>query len=78
MMKTLFEREEVEPDKPDNRGGTPLLLAAFCGHKGVLKILGRDELMREAMTSTRAYRSFVVPVTETVVADGCTRVCSKR
>ena len=38
-MKLLLEREDVNPDSPDNRGKTPLSLAAENGHDGVVKLL---------------------------------------
>jgi len=41
----LLGREEVNPDKPDKWGRTPLLYTAKCGHEGVVKILlGRGEV----------------------------------
>ena len=40
-MKILLGREEVTPDKPDNRGRTPLWYASEGGHEGVVKILLR-------------------------------------
>ena len=38
-MKILLGREEVNPDKPDRFGETPLSLAAYFGHEGVVNIL---------------------------------------
>jgi len=44
-VKILLEREEVNPDEPDNDGQTPLSLAAMNGNEGVVKILlGREEV----------------------------------
>ena len=44
-MKILLGREEVNPDKPDNKGRTPLSFAAKWGREGVVKILlGREEV----------------------------------
>ena len=44
-MKILLEREEVNPNKPDNSGQTPLTYAAKNGHEGVVRILlGREEV----------------------------------
>jgi len=39
VVKILLEREEVNPDKPNNNGRTPLSYAALSGHEGVVKIL---------------------------------------
>ena len=45
VVKILLEREEVNPDKPDSDGRTPLSFAAEDGHEGVVKILlGRGEV----------------------------------
>ena len=44
-MKTLLERDDVNPDKPDNHGETPLRSAAYNGHEGLVKLLlGRDDV----------------------------------
>jgi len=44
-VKILLDQEEVNPDKPDNSGHTPLQSAAWGGHEGVVKILlGREEV----------------------------------
>lgn len=53
-MKILLEwkevnpelgREEINPPKPVNDGGIPLLLATRYGHKGIVKILlGQEEI----------------------------------
>ena len=43
MVKILLEREEVNPDKPDNDGWTPLSYAAARGHEGLVKMLLRRE-----------------------------------
>ena len=43
-MKMLLRRD-INPNKPDKDGKTPLLVAARDGHEGVVKlILGRDEV----------------------------------
>jgi len=39
----LLGREEVNPDKPDNDGQTPLLHAAKQGYEEVVKIIPRRE-----------------------------------
>ena len=47
-MKVLLERHDVNPNKPDIDGRTPLLYAAWNGHEGVVKLLlGRDEVSPE-------------------------------
>ena len=38
-MKILFGREEVDPDKPDNGGQTPLSHATERGHEMVVALL---------------------------------------
>jgi len=42
-VKILLGRDDVNPDKPDNDGRTPLWRAAYCGHEGVVKILLRRD-----------------------------------
>ena len=39
MVKLFLEREEVNPDKLDNGGWTPLLYAVKGGYDGVVKLL---------------------------------------
>ena len=39
MVKILLGRDEVNPDKPDHYGRTPLCCAALNGHEGVVKML---------------------------------------
>jgi len=34
-----LDRKEINPDKPDNEGDTPLLGAAMQGHESVVKLL---------------------------------------
>ena len=41
-MEILLGREEINPDKPDNYGQTPLLYAAKYGREGAVKILLRQ------------------------------------
>ena len=44
-MKILLERDDVDPDKPNNWGQTPLWQAAQGGHEGMVKILlERDDV----------------------------------
>jgi len=44
-VKILLGREVVNPDRPDERGQTPLSFAACSGHDGVVKILlGREDV----------------------------------
>jgi len=38
-VNILLEREEVNPDKPDNYGQTPLSVAAMRDHKEVVALL---------------------------------------
>jgi len=38
-VKILLGREEVNPDKPDLEGQTPLMRAAHCGERGVVALL---------------------------------------
>ena len=42
-MTILLSREEVNPDKPNNWGRTPLSYATMSGHEGVVKVLLRCE-----------------------------------
>ena len=45
VVKILLRRDDVNPDKPNNRGETPLSRAACNGHEGVVKaLLGRDDV----------------------------------
>jgi len=45
IVKILLGREVVNPDRPDERGQTPLSFAACSGHDGVVKILlGREDV----------------------------------
>ena len=45
VVEILLEWEEVNPDKPDDNGRTPLLYAAWDGHERVVEILlGREEV----------------------------------
>jgi len=45
VVKILLEREDVNPDKPNDRGRTPLSYAAQAGEEEVVKILlGREEV----------------------------------
>ena len=39
VAKILLEREEVNPEKPDNRGRTPLFFAARYGYNRVVALL---------------------------------------
>jgi len=43
VVKILLEREEVNPNKPNNHGATPLWFATAHGHEGVVKILLESE-----------------------------------
>jgi len=38
-VKMPLAKEEVNPDKPDEDGRTPLSHATWDGHEGVVKIL---------------------------------------
>ena len=42
-MELLLAQQDVNPGKPDNRGRTPLSLAAGGGHAGVVKMLLPDK-----------------------------------
>jgi len=45
VVKILFGRDDIDPNKPNEEGQTPLMLAAWNGHEGVVKILlGRDDI----------------------------------
>lgn len=49
----LLAREEVDPDKGNNFGQTPLAYAAKCGHEGVVKaLLQRKEVNPNSQTRT--------------------------
>ena len=39
MVKHLLDRQDVNPDKPDNEGNTPLSWAAITGHELLVKQL---------------------------------------
>ena len=44
-MRILLERDDIDPDKPDQDGRTPLWWAAWVGQEGVVKLLlGRDDV----------------------------------
>ena len=44
-MKLLLARDDINPNKPDNYGGTPLWQASFNGHEGVARLLlARDDV----------------------------------
>ena len=44
-MRTLLRRDDVNPDKPDSSGQTPLLCAAENGHEEVVRmLLGRGDV----------------------------------
>ena len=44
-MEILLERDDIDPEKPNEYGQTPLWRAAFGGHEGVVKILlGCDDV----------------------------------
>ena len=58
MVKLLLEREEVNPDKPDSHGQTPLLYAAIGGHEGVVKLL----LEREEVNPDKPDRNGQTPI----------------
>ena len=38
-MKLLLEREEVNPDRADKDGQTPLMIATMCGHERMRALL---------------------------------------
>lgn len=42
-MNILLELEDVNPDKPNGDGITPLHCAAFWGYEGVMRILLRRD-----------------------------------
>ena len=39
VVKLLLERENVDPNRSDKDGRTPLWWAAMKGHEGVVKLL---------------------------------------
>ena len=39
VVKILLGREDVTPDKPDNRGQTPFMCTAKRGHQEVVTLL---------------------------------------
>ena len=44
-MKLLLGRDDINPDRPNEYGETPLWSAAWNGHVGVVKLLlGRDNV----------------------------------
>ena len=45
VVRILLERDDIDPDKPDQDGRTPLWWAAWVGQEGVVKLLlGRDDV----------------------------------
>ena len=38
-MRLLLARDDVNPNKPDNNGRTPLWCASVNGHEGVVRLL---------------------------------------
>jgi len=44
VVKILLKREEVNPDRSDNDGWTPLAFAASRGHAGVVKVSLEQEV----------------------------------
>jgi len=57
-MKILLGREEVNADKPDLAGRTPLSYASWWGHEAVVKIL----LEREEVNADRPDNSGLTPL----------------
>ena len=44
-MRLLLSRDDVNPNQPDNSGGTPLLDASYNGHDGMVRLLlARDDI----------------------------------
>jgi len=58
VVKILLEREEVNPNKPNYYGATPVLSAALRGHEGVVKML----LEREEATPDNPNQNGVTPL----------------
>jgi len=46
----LLRREDVNPNRPDENGRTPLVYAAVNGHKEVVKLLQARISMESALT----------------------------
>ena len=54
----LLRRDDLNPDKPDNGGRTPLWCAACNGHEGLVKIpLGRDDVDPNKSDTTKYRRT---------------------
>ena len=59
VVKILLGREDVDPDKPENTGRTPLSCAAWRGDETVAKILlVRKEANPNLQDNSRQPRSF--------------------
>ena len=56
MVELLLERDDVNPNKPNRAGRTPLRGATRKGHKGIVKLLlGREDLDPDNPNSYREW-----------------------
>ena len=83
-MELLLAQQDVNPGKPDNRGRTPLSLAAGGGHAGVVKMLlpdkpdNRGQTPLSMATESRHTRVVALPQSRKAVTPGMTYIKPRR